>query len=220
VEGFAVILTNFRRRTLLFFCTAVCLAACSSGPKITRTQDLSESADTPYRNILVIALMPSFDSRWELERYVVKGLAEIGTDSVASTSKMDTTTPVTRQTFLAMVEEIDADAVLITQVVSFDSMMSMKDMNPETTVKFSPTYYFNVWEVEVTEYVEPQSIEVDGTVRLATQLYSVRRQEAVWAIESKIKYEQVGDPAGNYTYFVDEANAIVAHLSKDGLIAQ
>jgi hypothetical protein len=119
-----------------------------------------------------------------------------------------------------MVEEIGADAVLMTQVVSVDSSISMKDMSPETTVKFSPIYYFNVWEVEVTEYVEPPSIEVDGSELLATQLYSVRHQEAVWAIESKIKFDQVGDPAGNYTYFVDEANAIVAHMSKDGLIAQ
>jgi hypothetical protein len=215
-----VTLTHFRRWTLLFFCTSICMAGCSTGPKITRTQDVSGSADTPYKNILIIALLPSFDSRWELERYVVKGLAELGTSSTASTSMMETTTPVTRQTFLAMAEEIDADAVLITQVVSLDYSTSMKDMNPETTVKVSPTYYFNVWEVEVTEYVEPQSIEVDGLVQLATQLYSVRNQEAVWAIESKIKYEQVGDPAGNYTYFVDEANAIVAHLSEDGLIAQ
>jgi len=29
------------------------VAACSSGPQITRTQEIPESADTPYKKILV-----------------------------------------------------------------------------------------------------------------------------------------------------------------------
>jgi hypothetical protein len=215
-----VTITFFWKRTLLVFGAAVTLAACSMGPQITRTQDVSESADTPYQNILVIALFPSFDTRRGLEKEIVRQLSEHGIDAVASTSMMNTKTPVTRQTFLAMVGSIDADAVLITQLANLESKTVLKDMSPEATYNVRPTYYYNVWNVELTEYVEPPSIEVKSSVVLATQLYSVLSREAVWAIESKLKVVQDVSQPRHYPFFVDEAEAIVAHLSRDGLIAQ
>jgi hypothetical protein len=214
-----VTITFLWQRILLYFATAAVLAACATGPQITKIQEVSRSADTPYRKILVIGLFSSFGSRKKFEKQVVTQLSERGTDAVASTSMMDTKTPVTRQTFLAMVDEIDADAVLVTQIADAESKTAMKDMSPQATYNVRPTYYYNVWDVELTEYKEPQNIEVKSSLILATQLFSVLNQESVWAIESKIKVVQEGDPGRNYTYYLDEARAIAAHLSSDGLIA-
>jgi len=75
------------------------VAACSSGPQITRTQEIPESADTPYKKILVITLLSKFDSRRYLEDEVVSQLSALGTTAVASTSMMDTRTPMIRDTF-------------------------------------------------------------------------------------------------------------------------
>ena len=211
---------SFCQRTLLLLGVAVAFAACSTGPQITRTQDLSESADAPYRKFLVITLLSSFDSRRYLEDEVVKKLSELGIDAVASTSMMNTRTPVTRQTFLAMVEKIGADAVVVTQLVSLASKGTMKDMNPQATYTFRPTYYYNVWSVELDEYVEPQAVEFKHSLLLATQLYSVRNQEAVWAIQSKSKIDQGFDEIKGYSVIVNEAKAIATHLSKDGLLAE
>ncbi len=190
------------------------------GPQITRTQDVSESADTPYQNVLVITLLSSFDSRRYLEDEVVLQLSKLGTDAVASTSMMNTKTPVTRQTFLAMVEEIDADAVLVTQLVSLESKGTKKDMNPQATRNIRPTNYYNVWSVELEEYVEPQAVEFEHSLVLATQLYSALNREVVWAIESKSKIVWDFDRIGDYSFVVDEAKAIATHLSRDGLIAR
>ena len=219
-EGFAVTLKFFWLRTPLVLGMAVALEACSMGPQVTRTQDVSESADTPYRKILVITLLSSFDSRRYLEDEVVRQLAELGTDAVASTSMMNTKTPVTRQTFLAMVEKIGADAVVVTQLASLESKGTMKDMNPQSTHIFRPTYYYNVWSVELTEYVEPQAAKFEHSLVLATQLYSVLNHEAVWAIESKSKIVQNFDEVKGYSIIVDEAKAIATHLSRDGLLAE
>ncbi len=208
------------QRTPLLFGIAVALGACATGPQITRTQEVSESADTPYQKILVITLLSSFDSRRYLEDEVVLQLSKLGTDAVASTSMMNTRTPVTRETFLAMVEEIDADAVLVTRLVSLESKGTMKDMNPQATRNFRPTYYYNVWSVELEEYVEPQAAEFKHSLVLATQLYSALNREVVWAIESKSKIVQGFDQVNNYSIIVDEANAIATYLSRDGLIAQ
>ena len=206
---------------LLFLGATLVLAPAFAGPRITRTQDVSESADTPYQNILVIALFSKFDSRRRLEKAVVEELSERGTHAVASTSLMDTKTPVTRQTFLAMLDELDSDAVLVTQLVDIKSKATMTESaSPEATLKVRPTYYFNVWEVELTEYMEPQTLEVKSSFVLATQLYSVLNQEAVWAIESKSKIVETGGPEANYLVYLDEGKAMVKQLSRDRLIAR
>ena len=195
------------------------LCACASGPNVTTVQEVAESADKPYQNILVVSLFESFDTRRYLEQEIVKQLSARGIKAVASTSLMDTRTPVTRATFVEMVDDLKSDAVLVTQLVSLNTGAKMKDMNPQATRNFRPTYYYNVWNVELTEYVEPQSLELSHTLVLATQLYSVLNKEAVWGIESKSKITQDYDHRQDYSVFVDEAKAITSHLSRAGLLA-
>ncbi len=211
-------LKYFWTKITLLIGIAAILGACATGPQVTKTLDMTESADAPFEKILVIALLSSFDSRRYLEDETVKQLSEIGTDAVASTSMMNTKTPVNRQTFLAMVDKIGADAVLVTQLTSLQSKGTVADMNPETTINFRPTYYYNVWSVEQTEYVEPQAVDFEHSLVLATQLYSVVKQESVWAIESRTKIKVNFDEVAGFSVIVNEAKAITSHLSKDGLI--
>ena len=218
-EVSSMTLTISLQRTWLIFGVAVALGACATGPQITRTQELSESAQPPYQKILVVTLLSSFDMRRYLENEVVSHLSKLGTDAVASTSMMNTRTPATRQTFLAMVGEIDADAVLVTRLVSLETEGTMKDMNPQATRNVRPTYYYNVWSVELEEYVEPQAVQFKHSLVLATQLYSVHNREPVWAIESKSKIVQSFDQMKGYSVIADEAKAIATNLSRDGLIA-
>ena len=204
---------------LLLIGTALFIAACSAGPQVTTVQKLSETADAPYDNVLVISLFESFDGRRYLENDIVKELEGRGVQAVASTSLMDTRTPVTRETFLSMVDSLNSDAVLVTQLVSIDTKGKMKDMNPEVTYKFSPTYYYDVWSVEQKEYIEPQGLELTHNLVLATQLFSVRDLKPVWAIESKTKIVMAYDKRGDVSVIANEARAIVSHLSRDGLLS-
>ncbi len=205
-------------RTILLLGAVTVLAACA-GPQVTQTQALSEKADAPYGNVLVISLFNSFDARRYLEKDIVRELESRGVRAVASTSLMDTRTPVTRQTFLGMVDSLNSDAVLLTQLVSAQSAAKMKDMNPQTTRNIRPTDYYDVWSVEVTEYVEPQGLELTHDIVLATQMFSVRDLQPVWAIESKTKIVQAFDQRGDLSVITTEAKSIVSHLSRDGLLA-
>jgi hypothetical protein len=205
-------------RNLLIIATLTLTAACA-GPQITRVQPLSETADVPYDNVLVISMFDSFDMRRYLEGELVRELKEQGVTAVASTSMMDTKTPVTRQTFLDMVEARGSDAVLITTLASLDTSAKTKDANPESTHIVRPTYYYNVWSVELTEFVGPQDIEFTHSVVLSTQLYSVSEQEPVWSIESKTKLARDHQNRGDTTFITNEAKAIVSYLSRDGLLA-
>ena len=205
-------------RKLLFITTFALTAACA-GPQITRVQPLSETADVPYGNVLVISMFDSFDMRRYLEGELVKQLTEQGVTAVASTSMMDTRTPVTRQTFLDMVEAQGSDAVLVTKMANLDTSAKTKDASPEATRIFRPTYYYNVWNVELTEFVGPQDIEFTHSLVLSTQLYSVSKQAPVWAIDSKTKLARDHQNRGDTTFITKEAKAIVNYLSRDGLLA-
>ena len=208
----------FWQKAMCVFGISVALAACSTAPQVTTTQKFAESADAPYENILVIFLADKFDSRRYLETEVVKILAENGTQAVASTSMMDSRTPKTRQTFVAMVDDIGADAVLVTQIANLRSEGTVVDMNPEATYNFRPTYYYNVWSVDLQEYKEPQAVNFEHSLALATQLYSVSAKDVVWAIESQSNIKQAFDKGPDYSIYIDEAKAITSSLRKDGLI--
>ncbi len=196
------------------------LAACSTGSQVTTTLKFAESADAPYENVLVIFLADKFDSRRYLEQEVVKKLTERGTRAVASTSLMDSRVPATRQTFVAMVDNLGSDAVLVTQVANLQSEGTVVNMNPQATYNFRPTYYYNVWSVDLQEYREPQAVNFEHALALATQLYSVSAKDVVWAIESKSNISQAFDAGPDYSIYVKEAEAITARLLRDGLIAR
>lgn len=205
-------------RKLITVGTCVALTACAS-TSVTQVKKLAPEADVPYDNVLVISLFKSFDARRILEKELVNALEKRGVTAVASTSRMDSRTPATRETFLAMVEDLGSDAVLVTQLVSLDSEAKLKDMRPESTYNLRQTYYFNVWNVELTEYAEPQGLDLKHSLRLATQVYSAKQLEAVWAIESQTEILSAFDRRGDLSFVADEARAIVSHVSRDGLLS-
>ncbi len=196
------------------------LSACATIPSVKKVQALPDTADAPYENFLVVALLSTYTARQGLEKQVVSQLAERGINAVASTSMMKTTTLMTRQNYVAMVDKIGADALLVSQLIDLDSDITKKDASPEATYNVRPTYYFNVWEVDLTEYIEPQFIGLEGTYELATQVYSVSTRDVVWAIESSADFEQDISVPRPYLIYLDEARSIVRHLSRDGVIAK
>ena len=208
------------QRTLSLLWAAIAVTACTSAPQVTRTQEIPDNVDAPYHKILVITLFEAFDPRAYLEKEVVLKLAELGTDAVASTTMMNSRTPVTRATFLAMVDEIGADAVLVTQLSSLHTKATVKDMRPESTWNIRPTYYYNVFSVELTEYVEPQGVELEHDLVLTTELFSVNQREGVWAIQSRSKVVFDHEQTSDYSIYVNEAKAIGTSLLSDKMIVR
>jgi hypothetical protein len=210
------------RRTALLasFCIAVVLTGCAGGTQVTRVQPLAEAASPPYENILVVALLGSYDNRRYLEKELVTQLTESGTKAVASTSMMNTKTPMIRQTFVDMVDKINADAVLVSQLKSVESTENLKTMRPEATYNFRPTWYYNVWSVDLDEYVAPPSMQFSHSMVLATQLLTVSEKDTVWAIESAFVVEEQLDQLWSYSVFINQAKAISSAMNRDRLISR
>jgi hypothetical protein len=207
------------KKTILLVGAALILSACA-GPKVTRTQPLVESADVPYDNILVVSLFQSFDMRRIFEREIVKQLEARGVKAVASTSRIDVKTPLNRESVLAAVVEADSDAVLVTQLLDGTSSFKARDRRPESTYNIRPTYYYNVWNVELTEYAEPKGLEATHELTMATQVFSVSTQEPVWTIETRSMLKRDVNRQFSGTSIADEAKAITGAMARDGLLAR
>lgn len=211
--------TSTRKKALVMLGLTILIGACASTTKIDVTHTLENTADAPYQKILVVTLFDSFDARRYLEDEIVNQLAEQHATAVASTSMMNTRTPVVRQTFIDMIDEIGADALLLTQLTAHHEEITEQDARPEATYNYWPTYYWNVWQVQQTEYVEPPRLLSEHSLVLATQMFSVAERAPVWGIESSSEFIEVQEDGLGYQIFVDEAKAIVTHLKRDRLIA-
>ena len=207
------------KNRILLVCIALCAMACAA-PNITKTQALSESADAPYKNVLVDSVLESFDMRRYLEESIVTQLKAKGVKAVASTSMMNTKVPLNRDTILAMVDETGADSVLLTQLVHLDTAKKVREANPQATYNVRPTYYYNVWNVEMTEYREPPGLELTHTIVIAVQMFSVASREPVWAIETDSQLKRDINQQTSGTSAEDEAKGIVNALSRDGVIGR
>ena len=216
IQGIDV--TPNTRRNAIHVLSVVLLAVAM--PQVAAAKKPDLPPDAPYQNILVIFLADSFDSRRYLETEIVKALEEKGTKAVRSTSMMNSRVPMTTETFVAMVDEIDADAVLVAQVADLQTTGTEVTMRPQATYNVRPTWYFNVWSVELTEYVEPPAMNLNYKLALATQLYSVQSKAAVWAMESKSNIMEAFDKGPDYSIYVKEAKAIVRELRKYHLVAR
>ena len=207
------------KKFILLFSAVLFMAACA-GPQVTRTQPLETSADAPYDNVLVVSLFKSFDMRRYLERAIVKELEARGVEAVASTSLIDVKTPLNRDSVLAAVTEAGSDAVLVTQLLDGESSFKARDRRPESTYNVRPTYYYNVWNVELAEYSEPKGLEAEHELLMATQVFSVSTKEPVWAIETRSTLKRNIDQQLSGTSVADEAKAVVGAMSRDGLLAR
>ena len=194
------------------------LTSCASHVTTHETYPLLADADAPYDKILVISLFDTFDPRRYLEDEIVKALEEDNIEAVASTSMMDSRTPLVRQTFVDMIDKTGADAILVTQLTAHAADTTERDASPEVSWNYWPTYYWNVFQVEMVEYVEPPRLETDHELILASQVFSVSMEKPVWGMESTSEFTVVQEDGLDYQIFIDEAEAIVSRLRRSDII--
>jgi hypothetical protein len=119
-----------------------------------------------------------------------------------------------------MVDELGSDSVLLTQLVHLDMTSTVTNRSPQSTWNVRPTYYFNVWNVELTEYKEPPGLEIDHDITIAIQMFSVSAEGPVWAIETRSQLHRNIDQQRSGTSATDEAKGIVNAMARDGLLAR
>ncbi len=207
-------------RTAVALLSVALHSGCANTAYVSTVQPLADAADVPYKKILVLAVFDSFETRSLAERAMVNDIKKTDTDAVAATAEMLTTTPLNAETLRNMIAKTGADAILVTQVLQLsDSTSKVKNRSPEASWKVRPTYYFNVWEVRLNEYMEPPFLETEAKILLLTELFETSSQELVWVAESKAKIVKDMSRPGYYPVVSSAAEKIARQMQDDGIMS-
>ncbi len=199
---------------------AVSLAACSSAPRTQRLETGQAAVDAPYRHVLVVTLFDSAELRRDVERELVRRLTTAGAQASRMSALHSSDTDIDREAVLRQVEAVGADAVLVTQLVRFDTQAKSKNRSPKGSYKFGATPYFNVYTVEQAEYIEPPTVELTYDVAVQTDCYSVLGETKVWSIVTESHFKRDIEDQLDGSRIEAEAQAIVTALARDGLIGR
>ena len=208
------------RRSPVGVLALILLTACMT-PKVTTStsKGLPDASDGPYRNVLVMVLFSKFDTRRYLEDEIVNDLKAQGVEAVASTSMMNSRTPLTREFIIETMTELGSDALLLTQLADLQSGGKVIDMNPQETYNIRPTYYYNVFTMDLTEYIEPQDLKITHSLSTSSDLYSFNSKSKVWSMITHSKIKENVDHMRDYSIILREADAISAAMLRDEVVS-
>lgn len=191
------------------------LAACSSSLSSTKTFEDPEYVGASYDNILVIGVAGSYDSRARWERTMASRITRQGASASAYYSVVGRNQEINRNTVSNAVRSNGFDAVLLTRVQSQASDVNVR--RGASTAKVSrmndrPVDLFR-YDYEILN--NPDTINVQSTVVLATELFDAGDEKRIWAIESTISDKE------NVNYLIEDAiDMVVRELGRDRLIGR
>ena len=207
------------RNLIVVAMAIVLISACAAAPPTVSTSNgLPDSSDGPYENVLVLFLFSKFDTRRYLEEEIVRDLTERGVKATAATSMMTSRTPLTAKFVIEMMTELGADSLLLTQLADLKTTGKIVNMRPEATYNFYPTYYVNVFQVTLDEYLEPPNVEFTHELSTSSDLYSLSSQSKVWSMVTHSTFKGERDHARDFSVFVREADAISGAMLNERVV--
>jgi hypothetical protein len=182
-----------------------------------------------FRKLLVVAVTPDINQRCAFEEAMKQGLVSPTVSAATSCSVLGLKEPLTREAVERGVASFGADAVLATRLV--DSSLQLKE-GGGTDTRGSAQYkatgtgyaypyahapgYWGPYGMPVVygEFqTSPSVFEVQGTVRVTTQLYETRGATLVYTVDTRsAKLESRPQAMAAIT------SAIAERLHRDGLI--
>ena len=195
------------------FVLCVFLAGCSTSTGSVKSSGIADYQGAAFTKILVIGVANDYDGRARFERLLVSKLAEHDVAAVAYYRAMGGNQPIDRDSIRQLVQTEGFDAVLITRVLNRDNAAAVKSGSAATKSTRLDEGALHLFRYNYEELNEPETLSVQMSVTLSSEVFSVESLNRVWAIESEISKKEV------ISQLVDDAVAtIVRRLQKDGLI--
>jgi hypothetical protein len=162
------------RYVLSMFVVALLLPSCSASTKLTSLWRDETYRDHP-RKIMVIGMLKTPANRRILEDEMVRQLKTRGTDAVAGYTVLPEQVQATRETIIAKMNELGADAVLISRLMDKKSVTTyVPGTPPPTGYGFHSYYSYNPGYVVQDEYAVVQ-----------TNLYDLKTDKLIWTAASE-----------------------------------
>jgi len=202
-------------RAIMLAIFSILLAACAASTRVAKTYSDDAYANLSFSNFLVIGVAGNYNSRAQFERTVASGLRAEGASASAYYSVVQGNEPISRDAVLGAVQAGNFDAVLVTRVLDRQTDVDVKSGSAGAKATTIGGSAINFFRYNYEELNEPQSISLNTTVVLTTELFSSADEKMIWAIESSSTDDAV------VAVLIDNvAASIVSSLRRDGLIGR
>lgn len=202
-----------KEKFIAMLAVLVIVSGCAAQTEIIKMYEDKTVRNQPYDKFLVISVATNIGERRRLEELISSNLESDGTAAVAGHKIMGLTPTVLQRDIDAAATETDADAILITHIVSVDKRVEVQEGRTDVFFECrsgTPTDYF-LYDRE--ELKLPDSIMIAHTVIAVTNVYDVASNARRWTIQSTCFEKASMDEV-----LQDEAKAIVQQLRIDNLI--
>ncbi len=210
-----------RYAVLVLLSTAILFACSTTTTTVRKIYENPDFDGAPFSQFLIVGISENRDSRRHYETMMVSALADHGIKAVASTRVMKPGVPMDQHTVAAAAKESGSDAVLVARLKSAQTEAQI--VKGPTSVKIQPNsgnpINFSDYDYEPMQFrynyetmQNPDSLEIERTVVVATDVYEVASGEKVWGVEST-----TFDKKGMHQLIDSESSAVVRQLKRDGL---
>ena len=202
-----------RASSLLSAMTLFVLAACVPQTEVIKLYDNSDRVSQKYERLLVVSVVGDIGTRRRLEELISGHLEAANVAAIAAYTETGLRTEMLQDEIDAAARHTDADAILITHIVSVDTRV---DVDPGRTHIFSECRGgdpINFFLYDYRELKVPDSVKIAHTVVAVSSLYDASDGERLWTIQSTCFEKASMDEV-----LQEEAKAIVRQLQIDNLI--
>ena len=210
--------TSLRTRVLIGLALlplVILQAACGPTLNIRQTYEDEAYTDKVYRNVLVLAVAADYNARARFERSLTAAIESPTTAAMEYYEIADGDQEVTREKILAAIAEFGYDGVIVTQIGSRESELSVRRGTKEAKVSRRDDRAVDYFRYDYEILNNPNEINVAMTVVLVSDFFDASDAKRIWTAESTI-----GDKE-NIQYLVDDAAAMIAaRLARDGIVAK
>ncbi len=119
-------MNNRRAMTLFSAMTILATAACAPQTEIIKLYDSSDTSNQGYERLLVISVAADTGTRRRLEELITKHLESVNVGAIAGYTETGLKTNMLQDEIDAAARNANADAILITHIVSVDTRVDVE----------------------------------------------------------------------------------------------
>lgn len=205
---------NTARASLLFPAMIMAVVAgCVPQTEVIKLYD-NTAANQDYERLLVISVVGDTGTRRRLEELITGHLETANVTAIAGYTETGLKTEMLQEEIDAAARNANADAILITHIVSVDTRLDLDIGRTDILSECrggDPVDYFLY---DHRELKEPDTVKIAHTVVAVSNLYDANSGERLWTIQSTCFEKASMDEV-----LQEEAKAIVRQLQIDKLVS-
>ena len=162
---------------------AVALVSCAASTQLTSSWADPAAAGRSYKKIVVVGVTTKAPIRREYEDAFSRELAARGIEATPSYNFGGPDKQLDKDAAMAKLQEIGADAVLVTRLVDKETVNTYYPPSYSTVAAPSPYYggWYGYYSMGYSYMTSPGYVEENKVYRLETNLYDVNGDKLIWS---------------------------------------